>query len=198
MARTTTPSSFFSTCGGQVDCIYIDPPYNTGARDWKYSNDHVDETDRWRHSKRLAMMERRLRLAKRLLKRDGVLICTIDEHEVHHLALLLERLFAEYQRYMVTIVNAPQGNDKANFSRVEEHAIFCVPPADRELIEGSPIDFIPESEEIDAELDDEDYEEEEPAQDHYLSSEEEANGFVSENARRRGNQSLRRDRPHMF
>ena len=52
---------------GQVDCIYIDPPYNTGARDWKYNNDYVDGNDGWRHSKWLAFMKRRLKLAKRLL-----------------------------------------------------------------------------------------------------------------------------------
>lgn len=49
---------------GKVDCIYIDPPYNTGAKDWKYNNDYVDGSDAYRHSKWLAMMERRLRLAK--------------------------------------------------------------------------------------------------------------------------------------
>ena len=81
---------------GQVDCIYIDPPYNTGARDWKYNNRYVDAADGWRHSKWLNFIEKRLRLAKRLLKRDGVLIITIDEHEVHHLGMLLERLFPEY------------------------------------------------------------------------------------------------------
>jgi adenine-specific DNA-methyltransferase len=81
---------------GQVDCIYIDPPYNTGARDWKYNNDYVDGNDGWRHSKWLAFMEKRLKLAKRLLKPDtGVLIVTIDEHEVHHLGMLLEREFPE-------------------------------------------------------------------------------------------------------
>ena len=76
-----------------VDCIYIDPPYNTGARDWKYSNRFVDANDQWRHSKWLSMMERRLRLAGRLLKTDGVLIVTVDANEVHHLGLLLEQLF---------------------------------------------------------------------------------------------------------
>lgn len=51
---------------GQVDCIYIDPPYNTGARDWKYNNRYVDSNDRWQHSKWLSMMERRLKLASSL------------------------------------------------------------------------------------------------------------------------------------
>jgi adenine-specific DNA-methyltransferase len=75
---------------GQVDCVYIDPPYNTGARDWKYNNRYVDQSDSWRHSKWLSMMDKRLRLTTRLLKPDGVLIVTIDEHEVHHLGMLLE------------------------------------------------------------------------------------------------------------
>ena len=53
---------------GKVDCIYIDPPYNTGARDWKYNNNYVDSNDAYRHSKWLSFMEKRLRLAKKLLK----------------------------------------------------------------------------------------------------------------------------------
>jgi adenine-specific DNA-methyltransferase len=55
------------THAGKVDCIYIDPPYNSGASDWKYDNNYVDENDNYRHSKWLAFMERRLLLAKRLL-----------------------------------------------------------------------------------------------------------------------------------
>jgi adenine-specific DNA-methyltransferase len=57
---------------GQADCIYIDPPYNSGARDWKYNNRYVDKSDAWRHSKWLSMMEKRLRIAKRLLTQFGV------------------------------------------------------------------------------------------------------------------------------
>lgn len=123
---------------GQVDCIYLDPPYNTGARDWKYNNRYVDDSDAWRHSKWLSMMEKRLRLAKRLLKSDGVLIVTIDEHEVHHLGMLLERLFPEYLRYMVNIVINPKGTNKANFGRVEEQAFFVVPNLDHEVIAHLP------------------------------------------------------------
>ena len=60
---------------GKVDCIYIDPPYNTGARDWKYNNDYVDANDSWRHSKWLTFMEKRLKLAQKLLKPDtGVIV----------------------------------------------------------------------------------------------------------------------------
>lgn len=95
-----------------IDCIYIDPPYNTGARDWKYNNRFVDSNDQWRHSKWLAMMERRLRLAKRLLKPDGVLVVMIDEHELHHLGMLLERegLFPDYARHVVSIVINARGS----------------------------------------------------------------------------------------
>ena len=56
---------------GKVDCIYIDPPYNTGAKDWKYNNDYVDGADTYRHSKWLSMMERRLKLAKKILNPHG-------------------------------------------------------------------------------------------------------------------------------
>jgi adenine-specific DNA-methyltransferase len=113
------------TVEGQVDCIYIDPPYNTGARDWKYDNHYVDETDVWRHSKWLSFMEKRLRVARLLLKPDSVLIVTIDEHEVHHLGLLLEQLFPEASRQMVSIVNNPKGVTQDRLSRVEEYAMFC-------------------------------------------------------------------------
>jgi adenine-specific DNA-methyltransferase len=113
----------------QVDCIYIDPPYNTGARDWKYNNNYVDSTDSWRHSKWLSMMKKRLKIAKRILNPDtGVLIVTIDEHEVHHLRTLLEDLFPEAYIQMVTIVINPKGGTQGRFSRVEEYAIFCFMP----------------------------------------------------------------------
>ena len=81
---------------GKVDCIYIDPPYNTGAKDWKYNNDYVDGNDSYRHSRWLSMMQKRLKLAKRLLNpEDSVLIVTIDEKEYLHLGCLLEELFPE-------------------------------------------------------------------------------------------------------
>jgi adenine-specific DNA-methyltransferase len=111
---------------GQVDCIYIDPPYNTGARDWKYNNDYVDGNDGWRHSKWLAFMERRLQLAKRLLRPDNsVLVVTIDEKEYLHLGMLLEKMFPDARMQMVTIViNAPGQTRKQQLARVEEYAYF--------------------------------------------------------------------------
>jgi adenine-specific DNA-methyltransferase len=118
----------------QVDCIYIDPPYNTGARDWKYNNNFVDRQDSWRHSKWLSFMDKRLRLAQRLLKPDGVLIVTIDEHEVNHLGVLLEQRFPRHLRYMVTSVINPKGTYKANFGRVDEQLFFVVPDTGSDVI----------------------------------------------------------------
>jgi len=123
---------------GMVDAIYIDPPYNSGARDWKYNNDYVDRTDLYRHSKWLSMMKRRLVLAKRLLKLDGVLICTVDENEVGHLSVLLEMIFPEYLRHMVSVVINPKGTGKLNFARVDEYAFFCVPNNGTSIIRGIP------------------------------------------------------------
>lgn len=113
------------THAGKVDVIYIDPPYNTGDKSWKYNNRFVDSNDSYRHSKWLAMMERRLKLAKELLTPDGVLIVTIDEHEVHNLALLLAAEFPEAYRQMITIVVNPSGVSQRAFARVEEYALFC-------------------------------------------------------------------------
>lgn len=88
---------------GKVDCIYIDPPYNTGARDWKYNNDYVDGSDAYRHSKWLSFMEKRLKLAKKLLNpKDSVLIVTIDEREYLHLGCLLEEIFSGTHIQMIS------------------------------------------------------------------------------------------------
>ena len=70
---------------GKVDCIYIDPPYNTRDKDWKYNNDYVDSTDAYKHSKWLSMMKKRLLIAKKLLRRNGMLITTIDDNEYANL-----------------------------------------------------------------------------------------------------------------
>lgn len=113
---------------GKVDCIYIDPPYNTGAKDWKYNNDYVDGNDAYRHSKWLSFMERRLKLAKKLLNpADSVLIVTIDEKEYLHLGCLLEEMFPEAQIQMVSITINPSGAIRKNlFSRADEYAFFVI------------------------------------------------------------------------
>ena len=108
---------------GQVDCIYIDPPYNTGATDWKYNNNYVGKDDKYRHSKWLTFMEDRLRLAKKLLNpKDSVLIVTIDEKEYLRLGLLLEQLFPEARIQMVSTLTNSRGVARENgFARVDEY-----------------------------------------------------------------------------
>ncbi len=110
-----------------VDAIYIDPPYNTGARDWKYNNDYVEGDDDYRHSKWLAMMERRLNLARELLNPDdSVLIVTIDEKEFLRLGLLIEQILPEASVRMVSTVINPKGVGVASgFKRVDEYIFIA-------------------------------------------------------------------------
>lgn len=112
---------------GRVDAIYIDPPYNTGAKDWKYNNDYVEGDDLYRHSKWLAMMERRLEVAKVLLNpADSVLIVTIDEKEYLRLGMLLEQIFPEATIQMISSVINPKGSARTGrFSRVDEYIYFA-------------------------------------------------------------------------
>lgn len=111
---------------GKVDVIYIDPPYNTGAKDWKYNNDYVEDDDLYRHSKWLAMMERRLLIARQLLNpSDSVLIVTIDEKEYLRLGMLLEQVFQEATIQMVSSVINPKGTARTtHFSRTDEFIFF--------------------------------------------------------------------------
>lgn len=113
---------------GKVDCIYIDPPYNTGAKDWKYNNDYVDNNDQYRHSKWLSMMQKRLNIAKKLLNpNDSVLIVTIDEKEYLHLGCLLEEMFPEANMQMISSVINPYGTQRLNeFSRNDEYIFFLM------------------------------------------------------------------------
>jgi len=112
---------------GKIDVIYIDPPYNTGAKDWKYNNDYVDINDLFRHSKWLSLMYHRLRLAKPLLKTDGIFIVTIDDNELFHLGTLLEELFPSYDLFIVTIEHNKRGRRGKNFAKTNEWAIFLIP-----------------------------------------------------------------------
>lgn len=202
---------------GQVDCIYIDPPYNSGASDWKYNNRYVDATDSYRHSKWLSFMEKRLRVAKRLLKPDGVLIVTIDENEVHHLGVLLEELFPGYLRSMVTIVINPKGTKAVNFSRVEEYAYFVCPDTGQDVVallpapndqplssidpdtdpsSGGEASQADDGSEGDGEADDDD---DEPADDEEAETDDDGAGINKLHLRRRGAQSsYRHQRPKQF
>ena len=112
---------------GKVDCIYIDPPYNKkDTKDWKYNCNYVDGNDQYKHSKWLAFMERRLKLAKQLLNpKDSMLIIAIDEVECARLSILLEQLFPASNIDMVTTVTNPRGKQRTGrFARTEEYLFF--------------------------------------------------------------------------
>jgi len=163
---------------GMIDVIYIDPPYNTGARDWKYNNDYVDSNDQYRHSKWLAMMSRRLTLAYRLLKPDGVLVIAIDDNEMHHLRTLMEDTFGNANFLgCVTVRSKPSGNQTVQgFAVSHEFALFYGKDSK------GGVNLLERSDEQLARFDQED----------------ETGRFWWENLRRAGAHSSRQDRPKMF
>ncbi len=95
---------------GKIDVIYIDPPYNTGAKDWKYNNDYVDGNDTFRHSKWLSWLRNRIVVARNLLTEKGIMAVTIDDYEIAALRLTMDELFG-IDNYLGTIVirNNPSG-----------------------------------------------------------------------------------------
>ena len=91
-------------------------PYNTGAKDWKYNNHYVDENDQWRHSKWIAMMESRLKLAKKLISQSGFIVCAIDHNELFSVGLLMDEIFGEKCRIgVVSVVHKPEGRNQEKF-----------------------------------------------------------------------------------
>lgn len=111
---------------GKIDVIYADPPYNTGAKDWKYNNSFVDSNDTYRHSKWLSFMDKRLRLAKNLLKENGIICVTIDDYEISRLLILMEEIFGEFNHLgTIAIRNNPAGRSTTKgVSITHEYAIF--------------------------------------------------------------------------
>jgi adenine-specific DNA-methyltransferase len=173
---------------GKVDAIYIDPPYNTGARDWKYNNDYVEGDDLYRHSKWLAMMERRLLLSKELLNpTDSVLIVTIDAKEYLRLGLLLEQVFEEATiRAISTVINPKGVGVSEGFKRVDEYIFIArfgaqdITPSVSPPLGSKPIDVI----------------EKEPDDD--VEADIPRIGLDWQTARRRDLSSVRRTRPAQF
>ena len=99
-----------------IDVIYIDPPYNTGNQDFTYNDKFVEKDDPWRHSKWLSFMEKRLKLAKKLLSKDGVIFISIDDNEQAQLKLLCDEIFGP-DNFVGEFIWQKQGNDnKSIFS----------------------------------------------------------------------------------
>ena len=101
---------------GKIDVIYIDPPYNTGSKeDFIYNDHYVDKEDAFRHSKWLSFMQRRLKLAKVLLKEDGVIFCSIGDDEISQLTLLFNEIFTEANKLGVISRLAKPADDQGNY-----------------------------------------------------------------------------------
>lgn len=111
---------------GKVKCIYIDPPYNTGNNDFIYQDNFLDKEATFRHSKWLAFMEARLRLAKELLARDGVILVSIDDNEYHHLKMLMDQVFAGmYQATFVWKRRSGSNDAKGAFVSTDHEYVLC-------------------------------------------------------------------------
>lgn len=113
---------------GKIDVIYIDPPYNTGKQDFKYNDRWVDEEDSYRHSKWLAFMNRRLRLAYNLLSNNGIMVISIDDNEMAPLKLLCDEIFGEKNRLSTHHIQVRYGNKSLNerkdFQELIEYALI--------------------------------------------------------------------------
>ncbi len=109
----------------KIDVIYIDPPYNTGEKDFKYNDSYVDKEDSYKHSKWLSFIEKRLNVAKEVLSKDGIIIVHIDEHESNNLYLLLSKVFGENNSLGTIIWNKknPKGDSKG--VSVMHESILC-------------------------------------------------------------------------
>ncbi len=113
------------THAGKIDVIYIDPPYNTGARDWKYNNDYVDSEDGFRHSKWINMMSSRLNLARKLLTEKGIIVIAVDHNELFNLGLLCDQVFREENRLgIVAVVHKSEGRNQEKFFGTSHEYMF--------------------------------------------------------------------------
>lgn len=95
----------------KIDVIYIDPPYNTGSKDFIYNDHYVDKEDRFRHSKWLSFMSKRLVLAKKLLSKNGVMFISIDDNEFANLKILVEDIFGQNKSDVIIWRKSGDGRD---------------------------------------------------------------------------------------
>lgn len=116
------------THAGKIDVIYIDPPYNTGNKDFMYNDSFVDKEDGFRHSKWLSFMDKRLRIAKKLLSDDGVIYISIDDNEVSALTFLCDEIFGEQNHlttFHIQVRYAEKSlNEEKAFKPLMEYVLF--------------------------------------------------------------------------
>ena len=106
---------------GAIDLIYIDPPYNTGNKDFVYDDSFVDSTDGFKHSKWLSFMATRLNIAKNLLSREGAIFISIDSNEYAQLKMLCDDIFDESNYIGTLIWRKKTGGGQTDDFFVTEH-----------------------------------------------------------------------------
>ncbi len=125
---------------GKIDLIYIDPPYNTGNKDFIYDDNFVDSTDTFRHSKWLSFMEKRLRLARKLLSENGVIFISIDEHEFAELKLLCDSVFGEDKFVACVCVKGnPRGRQSSTYFAQVHDSLLVYRRTEKTMLMGFPI-----------------------------------------------------------
>ena len=119
-----------ATHAGKVRVIYIDPPYNTGNKDWVYNDSYVGQNDRWRHSQWLEFLYQRLTLARDLLTSDGVILVSINDENRARLELLMDEVFPGRRVGCFVWRSRTGGNDTkgAFFSDNHEHVLVYANP----------------------------------------------------------------------
>lgn len=119
---------------GKVDVIYIDPPYNTGNKDFKYNDQFVVKDDGFKHSKWLSFMDKRLKVARQLLSKNGVIFISIDDHEYAPLKLLCDEIFGEKNMVSTMIWQRKTGASDANgIATITEYILVYAKSSDKEL-----------------------------------------------------------------
>ena len=124
---------------GKIDVIYIDPPYNTGNKDFMYDDDYIDEEDSFRHSKWISFMKNRLFLAKDLLKEDGILFVSIDDNEQSSLKTFCDSLF-QFVSVLPTVMNLKGNQDEYGFAGTHEYTLVYVKNKSKAVFGEFPLD----------------------------------------------------------
>lgn len=121
-----------------VDLIYIDPPYNTGNNDFIYNDKIVDKEDSFRHSKWLSFMEKRLKLAKNLLKSSGAIFISIDDNEQAPLRMLCDEIFGDKNFIAKIVVQSnPRGSQSSkHFAEVHEYVLVYAKSTNNFIVKG--------------------------------------------------------------
>ena len=109
---------------GKIDVIYIDPPYNTGGKDFIYDDTYVNSEDLFRHSKWISFMDERLRYASKLLKREGVIFISIDDNELYQLKILCDEVFGA-ENFIANLIWAAGRKNDSKYVSISHEYILC-------------------------------------------------------------------------